>query len=53
MSKLSEIEDWHSRAIGYWNLAAQAGTKATRSMLEDLARETEAQRRWPESLLRS
>jgi hypothetical protein len=42
MSKVSEIEDWQSRAIGYWNLAAQAGTQATRSVLEDLARETEA-----------
>jgi hypothetical protein len=42
MSKVSEIEDWQSKAIGYWNLAAQAGTQATRSTLEDLARATDA-----------
>jgi methyl coenzyme M reductase gamma subunit len=41
MSKVSEIEDWQSKAIGYRNLAAQAGTQATRRLLEDLARETE------------
>jgi methyl coenzyme M reductase gamma subunit len=41
MLKVSEIEDWRSKAIRYRNLAAQAGTHATRTMLEDLARETE------------
>jgi hypothetical protein len=41
MPKVTEIEDWQSKAIRYRNLAAQARTQATRTMLEDLARETE------------
>jgi hypothetical protein len=32
-SKADEIEQWQNRAIGYRNLAAEAGSEATRFML--------------------
>jgi ribosomal protein S7 len=41
MPEAVEIEDWQRIAIGYRNLAPQAGTEASRIMLENLAREAE------------
>jgi hypothetical protein len=41
MTILGEIEDWQNNAISYRDLAAKAGTEASRIMLHNLAREAE------------